>query len=321
MTPTQYNVLRQLATGGTVSGRAISQALGVSRAAVSKHVQALQALGVPVSARAGRGYHLARPLALLNTDRLEAACRAAGLTLDFAPAMDSTNARLGQWPHGRVALCEYQTAGRGRRGRTWLSPPASGLCLSLGRRFEDGLPGLGPLGLVVGLAGAAAIEAWCGRRPDVKWPNDLVADGDKLGGCLVEIRGSTDGPCDVVVGIGLNVDMPDDFAPGQAWTDLRRWGGGTDRTALAEALIGRLAEDLDTFAGSGFGAFRQRWRAHDVLAGGAVTVTRPDGSVYTAEVEGLTDAGELRVRTDRGLHNVSAGDVSIRPSSGSGGVS
>lgn len=320
MTPAQYSMLQRLARGGVVSGAAVSRDLGISRAAVAKHVRALRALGLSVSACPGRGYRLERPLDLLDPDRLAPAMARWDLALEFAPGLDSTNARLASRPgariHRRVVLAEHQTAGRGRHGREWMSPPASGLCLSMGWRFQDGLVGLGPLGLVAGLAAAAAIARLCGRSPGVKWPNDVMAGDCKLGGCLVEIRGTSDGPCDAVVGVGLNVDMPAAFNPGRSWLDLRRWLGKVDRNDLALALAWQLAEDLAVFARDGFAPFRERWQRHDVLAGKWVDVIRPDGSRFTARAEGISAGGALQVATGAGVIALAAGEVSIRPAGG-----
>src|SRR5690606_19349579 len=205
---------------GPVSGDALARAGGQTRAAVWKRIQALRAAGVAIEARPGRGYALAQPLELLDPGEVLAAVptplRAGIAGLDVAWSIDATNSELLRRPPAgagaQVLLAERQSGGRGRRGRSWESPLAANLYLSLARRFDGGLARLGGLGLVAGIAVADALHGLGAPAVGLKWPNDIVVrEGDslrKLGGILVEGGGEHGGPVRAVIGIGLNIRMP-----------------------------------------------------------------------------------------------------------------
>ncbi len=194
-----------LSSTETRSGQSIAAELGCSRTAVWKQVGALRALGVGIDAVPGQGYRLREALELLDRERILAAMGASRAALGNVRVLatcDSTNdvvRKLGRdEAHGAAVLAERQTAGRGRHGRRWHSPFARNLYLSLGWIFERGVAELGGLPLVVALAATRAIRGAGLRAQGVKWPNDLVVDGRKLGGCLVEIQGDANGPCRAV---------------------------------------------------------------------------------------------------------------------------
>ena len=221
---------------GPASGDLLARDAKVTRAAMWKRIEALRAGGLRIDAQPGRGYSLEAPVELLDADLIRAPLRdatAAQLaSLEVAWSLDSTNSELLRRKapeHGAaVLLAEQQTGGRGRRGRQWASPIAANLYLSLSRQFSGGLARLGGLSLVVGVAAAEALRQ-AGYAPvGVKWPNDLLAHGRKLGGILVEGGGEHGGPVRAVIGIGVNVHMPATAATAisQAWTDLVTLGGG-----------------------------------------------------------------------------------------------
>src|SRR5690606_35740726 len=246
--------LLQRLLDGPASGAALAQAAGQTRAAIWKHVRALRAGGVAISVRPRRGYALDRPMELLDADaiaaRLDPAQRGALASLEVAWSLDSTNSELlrRQTPEtgAAVLLAERQSGGRGRRGRSWASPLAANIYLSLPRRFGGGLARLPGLSLVAGVASAEALHALGFGAVRLKWPNDLVvADPGhglrKLGGLLVEGGGEAGGPARAVIGLGLNVAMPDGTAAdiGQPWTDLASLAGGQapSRNAVVAALL------------------------------------------------------------------------------------
>jgi BirA family transcriptional regulator, biotin operon repressor / biotin---[acetyl-CoA-carboxylase] ligase len=316
---------------GPVSGDALAAAAGVTRAAIWKRIQALRAAGVEIQARPGQGYALAHRLELLDAAAIAAALPAAARAelegdhaLQVAWSVDSTNTRLLRQPApGRgcaVLLAEQQSAGRGRRGRTWASPLAAHLYLSVARRFHGGLGRLGGLGLVAAMAVAEAL-AEMGVPVRLKWPNDLVvAEGDgaalrKLGGFLVEGGGEHAGPVRAVVGLGLNVRMPAAAAAAidQPWCDLAGLMDQVpDRNRLAAALLGRLLPALRRFDEIGLAPFLPRHAAFDALAGREVVVD-DGGQRLAGTALGLADDGALRVGVDGGATRVfHAGEVSIR---------
>ena len=307
---------------GPVSGDALARDAGLTRAAMWKRIEALRDGGVRIDAQAGRGYALAEPVELLDADRIRAQLPSATVdalsSLEVAWSRDSTNSELLRRKapdHGVDALlAEQQTGGRGRRGRQWASPIASNLYLSLSRQFSGGLARLGGLSLVVGVAVAEALRQAGYEAVGVKWPNDLLAQGRKLGGILVEGGGEHGGPVRAVIGIGVNVRMPAPVATtiDQAWIDLAGLGeGAPSRNTLATQLLDTLLPALDQFDRDGLPPFLARYAALDVLAGRAVTVHGPQGDEQGV-ADGIGDDGALRVRVGQAVRQVHAGEVSVR---------
>jgi BirA family biotin operon repressor/biotin-[acetyl-CoA-carboxylase] ligase len=307
---------------GPVSGDLLARDANVTRAAMWKRIEALRAGGLRIDAQPGRGYSLEAPVELLDADLIRAPLRdvtAAQLaSLEVAWSLDSTNSELlrrkGPEHGAAVLLTEQQTGGRGRRGRQWASPIAANLYLSLSRQFSGGLARLGGLSLVVGVAAAEALQQ-AGYAPvGVKWPNDLLAHGRKLGGILVEGGGEHGGPVRAVIGIGVNVHMPTTAATAisQAWTDLATLGGGQpSRNRIASHLLDTLLPALEQFDREGLSPFLARYAALDVLMGREVVVHGPQGDEHGV-AEGIGDDGALRVRVGEVQRQVHAGDVSVR---------
>ena len=307
---------------GPASGAELAREFGITRGAVWKRVEALRAAGVNVQARPGAGYALSAPLALLDADAIAAGlsppahAELAGLELLFET--DSTNAVALREPAPaagtRVWLAERQTAGRGRRGRRWASPLAAHVYLSLSRRFDGGLVALQGLSLAVGVAAADALHALGFGQVRLKWPNDLVADGRKLGGILVETGGEAGGPVRVVVGLGLNVAMPASAARGidQPWCDLASLAAGTpSRQAVCVALLDALLPMLARFEREGLAAFLDGRARHDALAGQRVQLHLGD-RVAEGVALGIAADGALRLREADGERRHHAGEASLR---------
>ena len=313
-------VLRALAAGER-SGAALARELGVTRAAVWKSVDRLRALGVEIEAAAGRGYRHARPLELLDARAIESALSPAARALlrgvEVAFDLESTStALLALAPgeaHARVLFAEHQRAGRGRRGRTWRSPLAANLYASFGWRYERGPAALSGLSLALGVATVEAL-ARCGvAGVGLKWPNDLVAAGRKLGGILVELGGEMGGPCDVVAGVGVNVAMPrgDAAAIDQPWIDASSLAPVVSRAALAGALADAILLALDRYAREGYAAFRDAYARADALRGAPVRVLL-GADVVEGVALGTDEAGLLRVRVDGVERRYASGEVSVR---------
>lgn len=313
------DLLLRLGAGG-LSGDALAREAGITRAAVWKRIRALRAAGVEIEARPGRGYALARTPDLLDAQALRAALPAAVAaslaSLEVAWSLDSTNSELLRRPPPAtgvaVLLAERQTAGRGRLGRAWASPLGAQVCLSLRRGFAGGLARLGGLSLVAGVAVAEALRGCGHAEVGLKWPNDLVADGRKLGGLLVEGGGEHGGPVHAVVGIGINVDLGPADGIDQPWTDLARLGGRVpSRNAVAIAVLDALLPALELFDEEGLAPFLDRYAALDVLAGHPVRVLDSRGD-FEGQALGLAADGALRVATSAGERRVHAGEVSVR---------
>ena len=319
------DLLARLAAG-PASGDALARDTGLGRAAVWKRIQALRAAGIAISARPGQGYALDQPLDLLDAAAIEAAVspaeRAKLARIEVAWSMPSTSTELLRRSTplrgAEVLLAERQTAGRGRRGRTWASPLAAHLYLSLARQFGGGLARLGGSSLVAGVAVVEALQALGHAGVRLKWPNDVVVEDGatlrKLGGLLVEGGGEHAGPVRAVIGLGLNVRMPAAFAAAidQPWIDLQSLGETRPRNAIAGIVLSHLLPALEAFDRDGLAPFLPRYAAFDALAGRAVSLHLHDG-VRGAVAEGIEPDGALRVRLDDGaVRVVHSGEVSVR---------
>jgi BirA family biotin operon repressor/biotin-[acetyl-CoA-carboxylase] ligase len=317
---------------GPASGDALAKAAGQTRAAVWKRIEGLRQAGVGIAAQPGRGYALIQPLDLLDPDAIRAALPArvaAGVgNLEVAWSIDSTNSELLRRPLDPAAgadilLAERQTGGRGRRGRTWASPLAAHLYLSVSRPFAGGLARLGGLSLVAGVATAEALQALGFASVRLKWPNDVVEALPhglrKLGGLLIEGSGEHAGPARAVIGLGLNIRMPEAAAReiDQPWCDLAglaQQGARPvpPRNAAAAAVLGHLLPALDLFDVEGLAPFLPRYAALDALAGQAVTL-HSDSATQAGTALGVAEDGALRLRLEDGREqHVHAGEVSVR---------
>jgi BirA family biotin operon repressor/biotin-[acetyl-CoA-carboxylase] ligase len=329
MTPRAVALIGLLADGALHSGADLAARVGVSRAAVWKLVAGLRSDGIPVESVPRRGYRLPSPVELLEaaTIRREAGRHGwpATATLEVAFETDSTNKRLyeAEAPapgRPRALFAELQRAGRGRRGRDWLAPFGSGLTFSVAWSFREMPAGLSALGLAIGIGAAEALRAAGLREVRLKWPNDLVWRGRKLGGLLLQLRSEAGAGASVVAGLGLNLAMPASArsalaASGDVEIADVRDVLGTDppsRNALAGQLVAAIAAACAEFERDGFGAFAGRWRALDALDGRAVRVLQ--GQLHEEGVARGVDAdGALLLERGGRLDRFYSGDVSVRP--------
>ena len=304
------------------SGEAIAHELGCSRTAVWKHVESLRALGIEIDAVAGKGYRLREPLELLDGTLilagLDPAVREKLRDLDIESSLDSTNSALRRLAvedqHAAVILAEHQSGGRGRRGRQWHSPYARNIYLSIGWKLENSLSELGCLSLVVALATARALSRAGLNGHTVKWPNDLLLDGRKLCGCLVEVQGDAQGPCHAVLGVGINVHMPaSEFTEeiDQPWTDVHSRLSDCSRNTLAILLLEELVTGLGLFAGKGFAPFRDDWKQWDGLRGQTIEVDAGKNTLRGTAV-GISESGALLLDTGNDILKLYSGEVSLR---------
>ena len=315
-------VLAFLAEAGDefVSGEAISDKLGLTRAAVWKHVNALRAQGYRIDAVPARGYRLAEvpdrltPLELrplLNTHDV-------GRELYCYEELGSTNDRARELAeegveHGTVVVAETQTAGRGRRGRPWVSPPGKNLYLSVVLRPELAPVQASELTLVASLAVCDALRQ-AGVDAGIKWPNDLVASGKKIAGILTELAAEPERVHWVVVGVGVNVnaraeDFPEELRR-EATSVLLERGAPAPRALFAAACLTALEGWVDRHADEGFGAVRDAWRERSVTLGREVLV-RTDGREIRGTAEDIDDQGALLVRGPEGRERILVGDVAL----------
>ncbi|EIL97777.1 bifunctional biotin--[acetyl-CoA-carboxylase] synthetase/biotin operon repressor [Rhodanobacter thiooxydans] len=327
MQPAQ--LLALLAEGEPLSGAGLAAQAGVTRAAIWKQVEALRARGVPVEARGTAGYRLPWPLQMLDAGQIRAAlpaplARSLG-ALEVHWELDSTSSELQRRGHAAkdfsIVLAETQQAGRGRRGRSWLSPPGLNLYLSCLKRFESGFAALTGLSLAVGVIVLRALEHLGIAGAGLKWPNDVLVAGErhaggKLGGILVELSGEYQGPCAAVIGIGLNLRLTPALREqaGQPACDLATLAGGTppDRNHAAAALIAALVEGLRQFERDGFATFSADYARRDLLRGQPLQLSGALGAIDGVGA-GVDGRGALQVRmADGSVRRIDSADVTVR---------
>jgi BirA family biotin operon repressor/biotin-[acetyl-CoA-carboxylase] ligase len=324
--PLVARVFAALADGEFHSGEQLAESLGVSRSAVWKAVESLRELGATLHAVRNRGYRLRSGSDALDSSRIKNLVapnlRDHVRIVETVWTVDSTNSVLlsrQNCPFGAcdVLLAEYQTAGRGRRGRAWLAPPGGSICLSLGWAFREVPQDLGALGLVIGVCALRALRESGLEDVRLKWPNDIVVDGRKLGGILIELRAESAGPASVVIGIGLNVALGARVLEavgetGVSATDLVTAGlMQPSRNALAAALITQMVRGLLVFEKEGLQPFAEEWRAADALRGSQIDVHTLEG-IARGVARGIDLHGALVVETLQGVRRFVSGDVTVR---------
>ncbi|WP_448509345.1 biotin--[acetyl-CoA-carboxylase] ligase [Immundisolibacter sp.] len=324
---TRLALLRLLAGGGWRSGIDLAQQLGLSRAAVSKQAQSLARWGVDVQTQRARGYRLSPALDLLDLPRLRqalAGSAAAHDELELFDTLPSTNAhlmaRIVTGVSGGVGVClaEHQSAGRGRRGREWHSPFGRNLYVSVAQAYEAGPAALAGLSLAIGAALAEALTGLGVAGIGLKWPNDLLCGGAKLGGILIELQGDTQGPCWAVAGIGLNVNMDanDGASIDQPWTSLARLAGRSwDRTALAAQVITSVRQVMRGFTATGLAPWLDGFARFDQLADRPVQVDW-SGERISGVARGIDARGALLVECNGERRALWGGEVTVRAGHG-----
>jgi BirA family biotin operon repressor/biotin-[acetyl-CoA-carboxylase] ligase len=316
-----YQLVEWLADGRFQSGEQLGQRLGVSRAAVWKQVRDLERMGLLVQAVRGKGYRLAQPLELLDLNAIRAQlsprARESLAAIELFHELDSTNEYLRQrasGPSGTVCLAERQTRGKGRRGRHWVSPYGANLYLSMLWRFDRGVTSLGGLSLVAGIALVRALRELGITDAGLKWPNDVYLGNAKLAGILIEIAGEAAGPCSAVIGLGVNVAMPESSGTqiDQSWTDLARaCPEPVSRNQLAGRVIEQLLLAVTEFTRAGLRPFLDEWQAHDLSYGQPVEVRLAEGAVCGTGA-GIDDDGTFLLETPDGVRRFTSGEVSLR---------
>ncbi|HET8732115.1 MAG TPA: biotin--[acetyl-CoA-carboxylase] ligase [Moraxellaceae bacterium] len=316
-------ILQLLSDGNIHSGERLGEVLGISRAAVWKQIDALRKKGLEVEVIPGKGYRLPRTVEAWNRERLleSIAPTYRGLLADVVieEVTTSTNdvvaARLRDDPAGAVVcLAEEQTAGRGRRGREWFSPWGRSFYGSLGWIFPEGIAALEGLSLAIGVAVVRALKRQGVEGAQLKWPNDLVVGEAKLGGILIEVQAEAGGPCQAIIGLGLNLELPPDSSErlGRPVADVKALVGRTiERNRLGGIIIEEILRLLQDYSRQRFESVRAEWQALDSLQGQRVEVS---GLAQPVEgiARGVDEHGALLVETPEGIQRVQAGEVSLR---------
>jgi len=324
MDDTRHRLLRSLNQRVFRTGTQIGAELELTRAAVHKHVQALVAQGVPIHRVPGRGYRLADGVTLLEggeiAARLADGSRSLLAGIEVLDEVDSTSAVLarrgaGEPFDGWVCLAEKQTAGRGRRGRSWMATPYRDLMMSVGIEYAQWPAELPTLGLVTAMALVDSLQALGAAGLKVKWPNDVVHPDGKLCGVLLDVTGEAHGTCRVTIGIGINVSAAGAARDiDQPWTDLEAVSGKRqDRNEIVAQCLERLLPAFRRFPAGGFAPYRAAWRRLDAVRDRWITIRGADGGLFEGRAAGVDDAGRLRATGADGKTRVfTQGDVSVR---------
>lgn len=313
---TKLALLKCLADGEFHSGEDLGEMIGVSRAAISKHIKGIQEWGLDIYRVQGKGYKLAERLDMLDQQKLSAVSHDA--SLELISIIGSTNQHLLERTNtlksGSVCVAEYQSAGRGRRGREWVSPFGANLYLSMYWRLDAGMAAAMGLSLVVGVAVVEALEVMGVEGVKLKWPNDLYHNDKKLAGILVELSGQSGGAAHIVIGLGLNLSMdPKTSGIGQPWTSLKEVCGGKvpDRNHLAQTLINAWDKALVDYELKGMLNFVARWNSLDNFLGRNVKLIIGPREIEGI-VQGIDEQGAVLLKTDNGIESYIGGEISLR---------
>lgn len=314
------DVLQLLADGRFHSGQALGEQLGVTRAAINQHIQKLIELGVEVFSVHGKGYRLGHRLELLDAETIAAAAAVNQQQLEVQSVVGSSNDEIRTLSHakalpaGYAVFAEAQTAGRGRRGKPWFSPFGSNLYISIYWPLTDGINSAMGLSLVVGVAVADALTALGIKDVGVKWPNDVYVEHKKLAGILVELDSRSDGQSTSVIGIGVNLRMPEQGAKAidQRWTDIAAHiSADWSRNAIAGSIYRNVLDALERFSQYGLEPTRNKWVSYDIYLNQSVTLMMGQRTV-SGICRGIDENGAILLDQQGSIIRYFGGEVSLR---------
>ncbi|QDX28567.1 bifunctional biotin--[acetyl-CoA-carboxylase] ligase/biotin operon repressor BirA [Dickeya poaceiphila] len=304
-----------LADGEFYSGEYLGELMGMSRAAINKHIQTIKEWGLDVFTVTGKGYALSAPIELLNADEIRS--KILGGNIAVLPVIDSTNQylldRLDSIYSGDACIAEYQQAGRGRRGRQWFSPFGSNLYLSLYWRLEQGPAAAVGVSLVIGIIMAEVLHQLGAEGVRVKWPNDLYLHDRKLAGILVELNGRTGDAAHLVIGAGINLRMNSSGSSviNQGWINLQEAGIDINRNMLAVKIITELRTALVVYEQQGLSPFISRWKSLDNFYNRTVKLIVGNREIIGID-KGIDSQGALLLEQDGEIQSYIGGEISLR---------
>ena len=320
---TVEKLIALMAEGRFYSGESLGCALGITRAAVWKKLQHMIQCGLPVESVRGKGYRLNTCFQPFNAEAIQ-----SGLTnelrkridLDVRLSVTSTNDIVRSYRLGgkkmQICVSDYQSVGRGRRGKSWMSPMGASISFSLQRQFYNGLAALDGLSLVIGLAVISVLEDLGCMELMLKWPNDVLWRKRKLSGILVELAGDPNESCSVIIGVGINIKLNHtiktginqpvaqlcDLIPVQAF----------DKNELVANLIHKLVNYMDRFDQEGFRVFANRWQSYDCFLGREVALSISEEKVLIGKAVGISKTGAFLLKINGKQQAFSCGEVSLR---------
>ena len=317
-------LLRAISDGASHSAEELTATLAIPIADINLQIETLHGLGLSVLGNPSKGFRLPYPIDLLDAAELIVSlpewCHERIVSYEVAGQVDSSNTRLLAQPRPedgqiRVFLAEYQTAGRGRRDRTWVSPPASGICLSLAVGIGGTPSDLAALPLALGVATRRALTKLRIEPVGLKWPNDLMGEG-KLAGILVELRHDADNRLHLVAGLGLNYRLPDSQSAAMTdkWSDIFSMcdGAPPSRKELVQQILPEWVSALDIFVLQGLAPFLMEFRLADVCMNQQVDLVSETSTTHGV-CRGIADDGCLFLQSGEETHRIIAGDISLRP--------
>lgn len=314
-TKVPLKIISLLADGEFHSGEHLGESLGMSRAAINKHIQTIREWGLEVFTVPGKGYSLPRAMNLLDAEHILDKLEDKRVTV--LPVVDSTNQylldRISGLTSGDACIAEYQQAGRGRRGRQWVSPFGANLYLSMFWRLEQGPAAAMGLSLVIGIVMAEVLQRLGAEQVRVKWPNDLYLNDRKLAGILVELTGKTGDAAQLVLGAGINMAMRETYANkiDQRWINLQETGVNIDRNELAATLLNGLRRSLVQFETEGLSPFITRWRQLDNFIDRPVKLLIGEQQIFGI-ARGIDQQGALLLEQDGVIKPFIGGEISLR---------
>lgn len=307
-----FNFLSQLSDGNVNSIKNLTALLKCEENQLNEYIYQLNELGIQVE-RKGKHIQLIPELPLLSSDKINKDI--APYRAIVKPVIHSTNQflieQIESLEKGQVCLAEYQFAGRGRRGRDWLSPFAGQIILSAYWTFPSKFS-LNGLSLIIGIAIADTLKDFGAKEIGLKWPNDVLLQGRKLAGVLVEIVNRNNGLLNLIIGIGVNVSLPKkQIDIGQPWAELKETLPQFDRDDIIIELIKRLYDYLELFEAKGMAFFYERWKEWDYFFNKPVSVISEKEVRHGIE-RGIDMEGYLQVETLEGVIKFNGGEVSLR---------
>lgn len=317
LSPTTLNILNILNDCNVHAGTDIAEALSISRTAVWKVIQRLKDYNIAIESQ-HQGYQLNALLLLLDKHKIESLIKKLGVTLECFETIDSTNdyLRNGMYPKNlRICLAEHESKGRGRMGRAWAAPFGRNIYCSFSYAFNKDISEMAGLSLVIGILIATMLESLDPHlKPLLKWPNDIYANHQKIGGILIDLIAEANGNCRAIIGVGLNINMRGGVLEGvdQPWTSLEHLlNVQLDRNVIVAQLINAIVKGMDLFAEKGLEPFLSDWKRYDMLENKQISVSRGT-EILSGIARGVTPQGYLRVELPSGeIQNFSCGDTTL----------
>lgn len=319
---TTHNILIALAGGDFCSGEQLGKDNNISRAAIGKHIKALQDLGLDIYSVTGKGYRLSQTIELLDSDQIMTSLQLDNVSTQVNTVVGSTNDVMKQAllngeidtnHNGTTVFSEAQTTGRGRRGKQWVSPLSASIYFSTHWRFEQGISATMGLSLVVGIAIVDALSKLGVSDLGLKWPNDIYYQGRKLAGILVELEGQSSDSCDVIIGAGINVQLPVNATQdiGQPFADIVETGLTLSRNEIAGNVLRHVITLLKEFEQTGFSSFVERWHKYDCFLGHQVELHMGQ-RIIEGVANGVDAQGGIVLTINDKQESYFGGEISLR---------